>query len=614
MQNPAKIEKAPKLVVIKQRQCTWPSFTKHYLLTKNAIYKSLKYRIIFFAVFILLLVGGGFIWLKWHVLKAKDFAADTGKRQSAIDLRPAIIAKLQQLVKDGSDGLYSLSVGKLEPDVLGSKLDVMNVQITVDSAGFRELERQQKLPDDIFNLSFQSLHVDGFGIEDLLHKKQINVHGVRVSEPTVEAWHKKQPYNAVQRHIDSQLTLYQKFTKQLERIAIDSVRLEGGTFTDHNGEGNKVTALKELSVRLDNILVDKSTEFDKSRFLFAKHAVFVTKNYSSLTTDGLYEFRIGALTVAGEQHQIEAKDVWFKPRGTKQQFESKLKTRQEMFTIGLQRIVLWDVHWWAMLHRERLIANKGLIDKGSIKIYLDRSLPKSGKMTIDNFPQQLLAKMDQPISFKEFDLRDIDMVYEEYSPQTKKSGTVSFGKLSGKARQVTNIDAEIKTNKKLTVDAKALFMDKIPITGKFVFNLDKRSAGSFTAEVRLSAMDIRTVNSFAEPLGQLSITSGQAKMANAKVTGNNNVVTGVVTADYTGLHIANLKRKEDNEGQLKKRPIESAVVNVLVKNNNPGASGRLRTSSFSLDRGDHGNFFNFVWSAVKMGLLKTIGIPPELGM
>ena len=55
---------------------------------------------------IAVLVVTGFFYLKFR--KSKDF-------------EPLIKSKLQQLVKDGSNGLYALEIEKIEVDVINSK-------------------------------------------------------------------------------------------------------------------------------------------------------------------------------------------------------------------------------------------------------------------------------------------------------------------------------------------------------------------------------------------------------------------------------------------------------------------------------------------------------------
>jgi hypothetical protein len=82
----------------------------------------MKKKIAIILALVLLIIAGSYVFIKYNFLKAKDFKPDTSKQKSIIDLRPSIIAKLQQLVKDGSNGLYILSIEKINPDVFASKL------------------------------------------------------------------------------------------------------------------------------------------------------------------------------------------------------------------------------------------------------------------------------------------------------------------------------------------------------------------------------------------------------------------------------------------------------------------------------------------------------------
>ena len=58
----------------------------------------MKKKIAVFAVIVLLVFAGGYIFIKYKILKAKDYKADTSKKENILDLRPSVIAKLQQLV------------------------------------------------------------------------------------------------------------------------------------------------------------------------------------------------------------------------------------------------------------------------------------------------------------------------------------------------------------------------------------------------------------------------------------------------------------------------------------------------------------------------------------
>ena len=54
------------------------------------------------AIIVLIILSiSAYLYVRYSVLKAKDFKPDNSKAATPLDLRPSLIAKLQQLVKDG---------------------------------------------------------------------------------------------------------------------------------------------------------------------------------------------------------------------------------------------------------------------------------------------------------------------------------------------------------------------------------------------------------------------------------------------------------------------------------------------------------------------------------
>ena len=56
-----------------------------------------KLALIFSILF--LVVTSGYLYIRYGLLKTKEFKPDNSKAKNVLDLRPSIIAKLQQLVK-----------------------------------------------------------------------------------------------------------------------------------------------------------------------------------------------------------------------------------------------------------------------------------------------------------------------------------------------------------------------------------------------------------------------------------------------------------------------------------------------------------------------------------
>ena len=160
--------------------------------------------------------------------------------------------------------------------------------------------------------------------------------------------------------------------------------------------------------------------------------------------------------------------------------------------------------------------------------------------------------------------------------------------------------------------AKGLFMHSVPFTAKFKLDLLKYHTGEFTADVRLDTLEKTTINTISEPLSLFSVKKGQMKQVTAHVEGNNFKKKGTIALHYTDLHITPLKKDSGDNGKLQKKTFTSFFANTfLIKNSNP-KNGEMRQPEFSVDRGKHKSFFNFIWVSILTGVLKTIGIPVKL--
>lgn len=551
------------------------------------------------------------MYLRFHVLKAKDFKPVEAKAKNVVDLRPAIIAKLQQLVKNGSNGLYTLNIDRIEPDVLNSKLTIYNASLNVDSNSMRVLDQQKKLPDDIFRIKLNDLHIDGLGIDIFLHKDSINVTGIHIDKPIINVYHHNRVYNKTEREKNAKLPLYARILGTMRSISIGKIDVRNGTFILHNKEKYKDdTRLNEVGIQLGKVLIDSATQYDYNRFLFAKTASFSAKNYFLPTPDSLYVFSIGSIAVSADQHTLTAQNIKLKAKGGKQQFEKKLKFRKEMYDVSVPKLTMKGVNWWSIVNRDKWFSNQMDLFNPTMYVYLDPRIPASPSITPNNFPHQMLMKLPIPISVAKLNLHDLTVTYEELNQKIDKTGIVHFDRINGQITDISNIPAQIKKHPIAIADAKGYFMNTSAASARMIFYLNKQATGNFAVDIKVDTLNNYTINPVAEPLALFSIKKGQFENGTAHVEGNNNGSKASVAIVYRDLHITPLKADSNNNGKLKRKSILSFFANkLLIKDNNPGSNGQLRKPEYTVERDHHGNFFNFVWLSIMTGVLKTIGIP-----
>ena len=199
--------------------------------------------------------------------------------------------------------------------------------------------------------------------------------------------------------------------------------------------------------------------------------------------------------------------------------------------------------------------------------FLDRSVPQSPSVKMNNFPHQLLMRIPFRVSAADVELSHVNVSYEEFNPVSGKFGTVWFDNINARMRNISNIPVEIRAHPVADFTGKALFMHHVPITAKFNFDLSKYKTGEFSVDVTMDTLDNATVNNIAEPLGPFNVKTGQMQSADLHITGNNFRAGGNITMTYNNLHIIPLKKDEKKNSRNKKiHPYRVQVTHSFTLN------------------------------------------------
>lgn len=573
------------------------------------------------ALFILIpavLFIGGFLFLQYSLRKSIDKEAvkegNTGEKQTLVatdslggkkvseaDLRPLFIEKMQQLLKKSSNGLYNLSVGDLKVDVLASKISLHNVSVRPDDEGERLLKAKGQLPPDVFDVSFNSLVIEGVNLDDAITSKTMDYKLIRLVNPVVK----------ISRHggkkPKSNEDFSQRFLKEMQKLSIKKLVVEGGDVVVTDKQKGSIQKLGNVQVLMNDILLDSTTRTDKDRFLFAKEAQIDFQNFNTRSKDGLYNFKIGNVSVNAPQKKLTLKNLSYAATVSKEDFQKKNKVAKEMYGISLPSLTITGVDWWQALNADEITANTVEMNGGKISVYLDRNMPPTNKM--GNFPSQMLMKAPLKINIDRLKINSVDLSYEEYNPLSKQSGTLYFDNASIAIRNISN---EKGNNKSMSVDASALFMHRIPMTANFRFDMSRYKTGHFTAALHIEKdVDGDLLNSFAMPLGMMKIEKGAVQKLDMKMAGDQLGANGNLLLLYNDLKIAMLEKEKDRAA-LDKKNATSLFANLFVlKNDNPKGNNEPRKAEAQFKRDPMGGFMQLVWKTTLVGILKTIGAPEK---
>jgi hypothetical protein len=125
----------------------------------------------------------------------------------------------------------------------------------------------------------------------------------------------------------------------------------------------------------------------------------------------------------------------------------------------------------------------------------------------------------------------------------------------------------------------------------------------------LSAMDLTRLDAFLDVAGHTRIKSGRAQEAAFEIDVTAGQASGRVRAIYQDLVIAVLDKRTGTEKGFDNR-VASFLANVLkIRNSNaPDASGSMKEGKVNYTRRPEDRFLQFVWSALRSGVLDVISL------
>lgn len=527
------------------------------------------------------------------------------KQNKLKDFEPLVRQKLQSLVNDASNGLYALQFDKLDADVVNSKLEITNVRLTPDTVLAAILDSSGRRPPDIFTVSLKTISIDGINIDDLLSNKKIDLDVLYLEDPSVEISHKKSLHLNNRNDTADIQTVYQRISKQMNRIAIKKIVIRNMNVAHHNHKEKSRqsnTAFKNVNFIFENLLIDSLTQFDSTRFLYAENAVIFLGKLQLPTADSLYNINIDSISVNAAAKSLQVKSFSLQPRENKKNFSEQLSFAKDRYDVILENISFKNIDWWNIVSDESFEADEALIEKGAIDIYADRSLPPNPKSKVGNYPSQLIMKAPLPMHIRTIKISNTDVSYSELNPKGNKTGKIIFSSINGVITNITNDSIVIARNPFLNIDAKALLMHTGKMHAVFNFNLAKADEGVFSADANLEEMDGKAINPAAEALGFFKIENLDIHKLSAHVEGTNYTAKASVKFAYDNMKVDLLKKDNEN-GTQKKQGFLSFIANAFVLKESNGSAPE--TAVYARDI--HKSFFNLIWKTILIGILKATG-------
>lgn len=521
--------------------------------------------------------------------------------------KPLVEQKLQEVVKKSTDSLYRLTYDDLDINVALGNVTLRNVHLQSDSLVYEKLERDSMAPDNLYDIHLKELKIKRFGIMDVLRNRVLNVKSIAFDEPELTLRHKYHAYNDTV-STKSERSLYENIRDIFEKVNVDDIQLDDLKFTYMNLDKDRSSdlALKDVKIKIKDVLIDETSLSDSSRFLYTKLVEVVVPGFVYKLTDGFYQVGFDELKINTEEQNILLTAVSFKPQMGREAYFKKRGENRAMMDFSVDTLRMESLDFQKLFDSQQVIAQKVQLKNGGLKLFGDKRYKKRPLNQIGQAPHQKLMRVGSLIALDSVLVENFDIVYAEMSGKYHQVGEISFAGTTGHLTNVTNDTARLEKDAFMHVDMGTRIMGHGNMHAKFELNMLSK-AGAYSYSGSVGPMSATHFNRILKPLLNVEIASGNIRSVRYNMQATDHRSSGDFRFDYSDLKINILDSRE----KTSKKIVSFLINQIIINDSNPDANAVYHIGKVNHRREPTHTFFKDVWQSLLDGLKQTAGIDAE---
>jgi len=508
-------------------------------------------------------------------------------------------AYLTKIVREGSNGLYTLSLGNYEIDPGIDGAHIKNIKLTINLEKFETLKKQKLLPPILFEAEIRELRISHLKTIKLLSSvKDIEIDSVQLIGANIKLYQYAQ-----QKSEDKKLPptkyLFDLIKPDINDIRIHKIMIRDGqlSFDPAGKMDNKKAFWKfdQLDLDLDEFVVDSTSSSDTSRLLYSKNLDLVVHQFKLQSPDDLYRFSMDKLSFSTQKNQTTLTNLKVIPLTNAAGFLAKKKKAAGILSLDLPEILIYNLNPTKLILANVIQADKVTTHSGNIKIFKDKTKGNPRINKDGRYFNQVFSSLTTPVMVDSILLRNMNLTYTEINTKTGRPGEIIFKDITGNISNITNIKERIDKNKWTTLHCTADFMNGSPLKALLAFDMSD-PAGHFKVAADLGRLEGTQINSLLKNLALAETEQFHLKKLNYSGEGNTKQLRGSMNMIYNDLKV-NLLKKDEDEKKIETKEFLSFLANfVKIIDQNPGSDGKERViSGLASERPQHKGFFALVW-------------------
>lgn len=517
---------------------------------------------------------------------------------------------VERIDKD-SKGLYKLEIGDLNLDVVRGHVTLIDFRITPDTALYKKIHMTDTVSPLLFGIGVKKFQVRDFKVMDAIRNQRIDIKKILIENPEVTVFRMKMPVRTTDSTTKKGKAIEAiPLPKGLSGIAIREFLIEKAkmNFVDCTADTIAIQHFPETNISFSNIIVD-SAHLGLKRLYNSDDISITIGGYSILTKNGMNRISFGEIGLSTSREEVYVKNFHLEPQYNEHDYPRKRGFQCDRTEVKIPELRLQRLHLRQLLFEGKLSA--GLVTIDSLLIDDHRDMRVTADHTIKPpMPQDAIRKLKNYLKIDTVRVTNGKATYREQ--WFEKPGTLFFDKINATFTNLTNDSVLLAANivSELRGEAWLMGKGKMDVTLRFFFG-DKKN--TFTYSALVSEMDLREINPMLSNLMPAKISSGTLKKLQIPfVKANDDEAAGKLIFYYNNLNVEIAGKDQSNWSKIKTGVINFAANDLIVNDNNPTTSGKLKTGTIYFQRNKHSSIFNYLWKSIFTGLKSTMGFNSDV--
>jgi len=527
----------------------------------------------------------------------------------SFQLEPIVANRLRETINTSTNGLYRISFSDIHLNPFTGTVRLDNIVFTPNDRVHEGLKDKNLHPTHLYSIHIKRLALKRVHPIKVYFNRELHLKTLHIEHPVIKVYY--QHPRDEENEPEDKRSAWQRLSKYLKSIKMEEIILDNIDFQyiDKSSGKPQIDGVKNLSIHIQDLLIDSLSDRDKSRFYFTKEIFVRIRDHEYVSKNKLYTIYFNDLSISSSKKFALVRDLRVIPRYPEMEFYKHLSDRRARMELHLANALLQNIDFKRLITKRQLRASSLSLIKADLHVMLDLRNKRPNYDRGYHYPQVALKRLGLNTLIDTLSVQKSSINYSEYTPITARRGRLFFNNIHGDIYNFTNDTASLRKNKWIHSYFSLMFYGKARLDLNMNFNLlSPKDEYNYTGN--LAAMNAKNFNQLSRPLALLRINAGRIDNAHFKVNADYRNSQGRLLLKYSDLNIGLLRI--DSNKVLHKQMLRSLVANnVLLRESNPLPDGSLKIGKINYHRPDSIAFFGNLWQSIYTGLRETIGITPE---